>query len=366
MKEEHKSIEAFMSLLKSGLWEQEAHLLLCGKVNYQEVMHLAEEHAVSGIIAAGLEHVVDVKVPKKDILQFVGQTLQLEQQNQAMNNFIGVLVDKMRKVGIYTLLVKGQGIAQCYEKPLWRASGDVDLYLSESNYIKAQLLLCSTASHVDTEDKKKMHLAMTIDSWAVELHGTLHTDLSTRINKGLDEIHHKIFYGGKVRSWNNAGTTIFLPAINEDVIIIFTHLLSHFFIEGVGFRQFCDWCRLLWKYKDQIDSNLLENRLNKMGLMRVWKVFATFAVSTLGMPEDAMPFYEKGKYSKRSKRVLNRVLKCGNFGHNNDLSYRTKYKGVTYKIVALYRRLLDFIRLSFIFPIDAPKFFVYYLFSKVF
>ena len=30
---------------------------------------------------------------------------------------------KMKDEGIFTLIVKGQGIAQCYEKPLWRAFG---------------------------------------------------------------------------------------------------------------------------------------------------------------------------------------------------------------------------------------------------
>ena len=59
--------------------------------------------------------------------------LQIEKQNSAMNSFIGVLVEKMRKEGIYTLLIKGQGVAQCYEKPLWRSCGDIDLYLSEDN-----------------------------------------------------------------------------------------------------------------------------------------------------------------------------------------------------------------------------------------
>lgn len=35
-----------------------------------------------------------------------------------MNQFVGRLMADMRKAGIYTLLVKGQAVAQCYEKPL--------------------------------------------------------------------------------------------------------------------------------------------------------------------------------------------------------------------------------------------------------
>ena len=365
MKDRHKHIEAFMALLKAGLWEKDVRLQPFGETDFADVKKLAEEQSVVGLVAAGLEHVADVKVPKEDVLQFVGQALQIEQQNKEMNKFLVSLVNKMRNADIYSLLVKGQGIAQCYERPLWRTSGDVDLYLSKSNYTAARSFLSTIASHVDAEDEKMKHLGMTINSWVVELHGAMHTDFSARVNRGLDEIHHRIFYGGEVRSWNYAGTTIFLPNVNEDVMIVFTHLLNHFFIEGVGLRQICDWCRLLWKHKDQIDTDLLKTHLSRMGLMRIWKVFATFAVTELGMPEEAMPFYEKGKHSHSSKRVLKRVLRSGNFGHNKDLSYRERYSGMTYKLVAFWRRLLDFASLTFTFPMDAPRFFVSYLFGKV-
>lgn len=59
------------------------------------------------LIAAGMEYIVDTKPAKKDVLQFVGQTFQIEERNKAMNYFIGILVDKMKDAGIFTLLVKG-------------------------------------------------------------------------------------------------------------------------------------------------------------------------------------------------------------------------------------------------------------------
>lgn len=357
--------KAFLSLVRAGLWEKEANLIPCGKVDYDEIIRLAEEQSVIGLVTAGVEHVTDLKVPKEIVLQFVGQTLQLEKKNKEMNVFLVSLIKQMRDADIYSLLVKGQGVAQCYERPLWRASGDIDFYLSESNYIKARSFFCFKASHIDVEDTKKMHQGMTINSWVVELHGTMHTDLSTRVNKGLDEIHHRIFYGGEVRSWNNAGTTIFLPSANDDILIVFTHILNHLFIEGVGLRQICDWCRLLWTYRNTIDKELLRRRLDKMSLLRIWRVLACLAVNELGMPEEAMPFYTKGKYENRSRKVLGKVLESGNFGHNKDLTYRVKYSGITYKIVSFWRRLGEFASLTLAFPVDAPRFFVTYLFHKV-
>lgn len=78
-----------------------------------------------GLVLAGLER-SDVKPPKPVLLQWIGEVQMLEQRNQAMNYFIGVVVEKMREAGIETLLLKGQGVAQCYVRPLWRSCGDVD------------------------------------------------------------------------------------------------------------------------------------------------------------------------------------------------------------------------------------------------
>ena len=168
----------FLKLLRAGLWEedisvQDSRFTVHGDVNWDEVYRLAQEQSVLGLVAAGLEHVTDVKAPKMVSLQFVGDALVLEEHNKAMNDFIADIVVKMKAAGIYSLLVKGQGVAQCYERPLWRTCGDVDLLLNKENYEKAKSFLSPLASSVDPEDKVRLHLAMTIDNWIVELHGTL-------------------------------------------------------------------------------------------------------------------------------------------------------------------------------------------------
>jgi hypothetical protein len=288
----------------------------------------------------------------------------IEQQNKAMNKFIAELIEKLRNADIYTLLVKGQGVAQCYERPFWRACGDVDLLLSADNYEKAKAFLTPFAEHVDPEERVMKHLGMTIGEWVVELHGTMHTEISQRVNRVIDEVQDACFKKGGVRSWNNVGTNILLPSPDNDIILVFTHILEHFFVEGVGLKQVCDWCRLLWTNRDSLNYGLLEKRIRKMGLMTEWKAFASMAVDVLGMPEKAMPMYDS-RFSKRGQRVLTRILKSGNMGHNNDLSYRTKYSGLTYKLVALWRRVKDFASFTKMFPIDAPRFFVYYVMRKV-
>ena len=141
MKLSYNNTQAFFALVRAGLWESEVRLLPLGKINFNMIYRMAQEQSLVGLVAAGVEHLNDVKMPRELALSFVGYSLQLEQRNTAMNKFIEVLIDKMRDADIYTLLVKGQGVAQCYERPLWRTLGDVDLLLDEDNYEKAKAFL---------------------------------------------------------------------------------------------------------------------------------------------------------------------------------------------------------------------------------
>lgn len=303
--------QAFFALLRAGLWEKEVRLLPYGEVNYAEVMRLAQEQAVVGLIAAGLEHVVDVKIPQVWALQFAGQFIQMEQRNKTMNTFIAETVDGMRNVGIYTVLVKGQGIAQCYEKPLGRASGDVDFFMSEDNYQKAKAYLNPFASKGKQERQYSKEIGFYVNQWLIELHGTLHTGLSSRVDREIDAVQRDVFYGGKVRSWMNGHTQVFLPGADEDVFFVFTHFLKHFYKEGgVTIRQMCDWCRLLYTFSDSMDSRLLEQRIKRAGLFSEWKAFASVAVDYLEMPVEAMPFYTKDKkWNRKAEKIVAFILK---------------------------------------------------------
>ena len=365
--------ELFYKLVRAGLWA-DAETTDFGiqgftdSVDWEKVYQLAEEQSVIGLVLAGIEQFkkanVNLALDQELLLQLIGEVQMLEQQNKAMNDFIAELIEKMRIADIYTILVKGQGIAQCYERPLWRSCGDVDLLLNADNYEKAKTFLTPLADHVDPEEINMKHLGMTIGDWIVELHGTMHTEISSRVNLGVDEAQDACFKKGGVRSWNNGGTNILLPSPDNDVILVFTHILEHFFVEGVGLKQVCDWCRLLWTYRSDLDLKLLESRIQNMGLMIVWKAFGAMAVDVLGIPKEAMPFYDES-FRKKGQRVLARIMKSGNMGHNNDLNYRAKYSGMTYKLVALWRRIKDFAGFAMIFPIDAPKFFVYYVLRKI-
>lgn len=364
------NIQAFFALLQAGLFpiHDEGFMVnesLFQDVEWEKIYQLAQEQSVQGLILAELEH-SDVKPPQMLLLQWIGEVQMTEQRNKEMNTYIAELIENLRESDVYAILVKGQGVAQCYEKPFWRCSGDIDLLLSNDNYNKAKSTLIPIASEVANEDATTKHQAMVINGFDVELHGKMPFTLSMRVEAGIDEVLDDLFCRGNVRSWDCNGTQVFLPSPDDDVIIVFTHFLHHFFIEGVGLRQICDWCRLLYTYRDSLNISLLESRIRKMGLMSEWKAFYNLASRYLGMPDlDSRFMVHDSRFDKKADRIMELALESGNFGHNKDLSYRTRYSGMTYKIVAAWRRFLDFCRFAAIFPLDAPLFFVTYVMGKV-
>ena len=353
--------QAFFELLRAGLWEKEAQLLQYGKVDYDDVFRIADEQSVIGLVTAGIEHVQDVKIPQDIVLQFIGTSLQLEQQNKAMNGFVAKLIEKLRKEYVYALLVKGQGIAQCYEKPLWRASGDVDLLLDANNYEKAKAYcdkIADSSSNETEKNKERLHQEYQIGDWTVELHGTMHADLSRQMDGVIDQMQRETFDKKQVRIWKNGDVDVYLPSPDNDVIFVFTHILQHLFFEGIGLRQICDWCRLLWTYRSELDLRLLESRIREMGAMSEWKVLAAFAVKYLGMPADAMPLYsENAKWKSKADRICSFIMEVGNFGHNREVEWSNPFKR---RLMLIWHRITDTVRLSLVFPIDAPKFLMNY------
>ena len=383
--------KCFLELVRAGLWGfNDKHNLddtLFEGVDWEELYLLAEEQSVVGLLAAGLDYLkiqdshnlkaqecaqrssARFMCPLKLKLNIIGEALQIEQRNLTMNDFVVRLMEKLRNENVTAILVKGQGVARCYEKPLWRTSGDVDLLLSNDNYNSAKTVLESIADEVAEENKTTKHQAYVIKDFDVELHARMPFGISGRVDKVIDEVIESSLCSHVNVNLNDNGE-VWLPRADEHVFLVFTHFLHHFFIEGVGLRQICDWCRMLFTYRKSLNYGLLEQRIHKAGLITEWKVFATLAVDFLGMPIEAMPMYnendnEDEKLKQKAEKVLMRVIKSGNFGHNKDLTYRTKYRGVKYKIVATWRRFTDFASLVPVFPMDAPSFFFTYVFNKV-
>ena len=345
-------------MLRAGLWEESEKQISLGEaVDWPTVYRLAREQAVLGLVLAGINRLpAEQQPPLKMLMRSIGEIQALEKMNLQLNAFVEGWVEKFHDSGIRVYLIKGQGIAQCYERPLWRSCGDADFFLSQADYVKAKSLIIPTAEFVKQENTYSRHQAIRMGRWTVELHGSLRGGLSTRIDKNLDEIGEEILSGKNPRYWMAGNTQVSLPDVNDDAVYVFTHILKHFYKGGIGLRQICDWCRLIWTYRAEIDRGKLEKRLERMGLITEWKSFAALVVNVLGMPAEAMPLYDASeRFSRKANRIGAFVLAVGNFGSNRE-GRSADDPFVKRKAVSFGRRCADLIRHARIFPLDSFRF----------
>lgn len=357
----------FFELLKAGLFpiHGEGGMVndsLFKDLDWEKVYQLAQEQSVQGVVLQGIDwfkvHDSGFTVPQVLLLQWIGEVQIIEQQNKTLNAFINSITKKFENEDVRGLLVKGQGVAQCYERPFWRVSGDVDLILDEENYQRGKLVLSKMASLEHEENLFDKHYSAEVDGFCVELHGTMRGMLTKKADDFMDALQVDLFKNNRFREWNNDGTVVKLPCPDDDVLFVFTHILKHFFHYGIGLRQVFDWCRLLYRYREKLDFRLLESRICMMGLMSEWKVFGALAVEYLGYPKDTMPFLESSRaqeFKKKADKVLAFILEIGNFGHNRDNSYYNNTNAIVRGLMSLWRHTCDSFKHSFIFPIDSVR-----------
>lgn len=349
--------ELFIELLQISLGTRDRLSRAPSDREWRQLYDLAEEQAIVGVLALGIDRLPKEEWPPKAVrLQWIGMTRLIEQKNLSMNAFIKDLIVQLKAEGIDALLIKGQGVAQCYENPLWRSCGDVDLLLDAENYNKAKEYLISISDDVDEENVSNLHLGMTVKDWVVELHGTFRSGLWKSMDREIDALQTETFEKKQTRIWRNNGEDISLPAVNNHVLFVFTHILQHFFMGGIGLRQICDWCMLMTVYQSSIDTELLKQRIREMGLMSEWKAFSAVAVSWLGMNAADIPLYSSArKWQRKASRIVDFILETGNFGHNRDRQQYKKHSFFVYKAIAFWLNTKDSMKHFMIFPKDATK-----------
>lgn len=191
---------------------------------------MAKQQSVIGLVAAGIEHVRNLRTEKDISLVFARHVIQLELRNKEMNVFVAMLFDSTHNNNnISAILLKGQGVAQCYERPLWRESGDVDMFFKKEDYAKAIECLAPLASFRDNKAINAKHFEIKIGEWDVEIQGCLVSSFSSKINFVLNEIMNETFHKGEIRYWENYGVQIPLLSADNDAIYVFFAFSASFF-----------------------------------------------------------------------------------------------------------------------------------------
>ncbi|MGM9773598.1 MAG: nucleotidyltransferase family protein [Candidatus Egerieousia sp.] len=358
-----KSLDAlFFKFVRCGLWNKASVIdSIPSEMEWKQLFVLFRQQAILGIFVSALENLKKEDVPEAIRMKAALSAVTLEKANAKLNKALAEVGKIFDENGILYTVVKGPSVAQCYDKPLWRAPGDIDLFMPHDSYEKAKQIIIPLADSVMKEGVNVKHYAFFYKGVEFELHGTMFTQLSNRIDSTLLSLQNKMFLERSLREWDNNGYRVLSPGINEDAVILFTHFVKHFFKKGLGLRQVCDWSQFLNRYYDKLDIDRLKVEIRELGLMSEWVAFASFAVDFLGHPSDKMPFYKGGK-SNKARRIWKYLKRVGNFGQiRQDLKPINSTPYFVRKASSFFAMLKDVVEHTLLFPLDSISFFFYYL-----
>lgn len=303
-----KSAEILFKLLRLSLGREEEFPLL-DEASWQEVYDLAKEHALLGVIFRGIEALPDEKWPPKKLsMREYSQVKFIRGRNESLDKLSRIVCDRLRSDGLDCVLIKGQGLAALYDDPTLRVGGDIDVWSSAPrerliSYARASKPACKVFyHHVDLKPAGKFE---------VELHFTPTWMNSPFANRRLQAF----FEEQKPRLFNNSAEGLPVPDCEFNRVFILVHIYRHLFSEGVGLRQLMDYYHVLRTGFSSGQKAASVKVIESLGLGRFAAAVMYVLGYVFGLEKECMLVDPD---SRRGEKLLEEVLRAGNFGHGDD------------------------------------------------
>lgn len=323
-----RSKQQLLELIRSSLWGSEADINLFEKgVDWAEVLQLAKEQTLLGVVSAAIERLPLSLHPSR------GDRLRLHQK-VALNRIyrghqveiLAEMIEMVKRAGVEKpVLLKGLGAGLNYPDPGLRQCGDIDLYVGDRNYIAVCEFIRKELSLKEEKNYSEHHFTFTFRGNIVEIHRYATAPNSVAFRSGeFIEWSMEQLEGEELREVSIEGVRVYLPPYNFDFIYIFYHTWRHFLTGGVGLRQMCDWACYTSALYNNIDREEIMRLVTLFRLERAVALFASIAVRALGVAPEKIFGYDKID-DQLYQSAMERIWSRGNFGYYNvDNQRRTK------------------------------------------
>ena len=305
---------------------------------------MAEKQAVSGIAFLALDKLSKVgqRPPLLLLYEWIGLNEQICSQNQIVNQRCKDATRLFSDVGYHSCILKGQGNAQMYPVPSARTSGDIDIWV----YGKRKEITKFVKQKCPKAYEQYLHINFPFyNDVPVEVHYTPGRLLVPKYNKRFQEWCENYKWNDNRSINDSLGFNI--PTVEFNVVYQMVHIMTHFFVEGIGLRHFMDYYYVLKElHKSQNSSDNFEELFEYFGMLKFAQGVMWLEKVALGIEEELLIVSPDGRIGKV---ILKEMEEGGNFGQY-DTRYAGRNKGVLLRGLADSYRLL---KLARYFPQDS-------------
>ena len=276
-------------------------------------LDIANEQALPGILLSALEKLPKEQLPPQTVLlQWIGLGQMIEQQNKLLNRKCSELVKKISADGYRSCLLKGQGNAIMYPDSYRRTTGDIDIWIEGGKkriveYVHKLFPDISIQYH---------HMDFPIfEDVEVEAHYFPSFSYNKIYNKRLQNY----FEEKSKEQFDNyvllEGAKISIPTVPFNIVFQLSHMMRHFFTQGLGLRHAVDFYYLLFQPISEEDMKETVAVIKRCGMYKFLcaMMYIERSIFSLQKNIDIAPANEKA-----GKMVLNEMMKGGYFGKSFD------------------------------------------------
>ena len=336
----------FLELVQVALGSRDKLSRLPTEPEWNELFVTAQKQAVAALLLPVIDKIVEEGngLPKQLIYSWIGIGQQTMAQNRIVNQRCVELTKLFAGFGYRCCILKGQGNATFYDYPLSRAPGDIDIWIDADREIIKRYV---TKRYPNAKDSN-LHIDFPIyDDVPVELHYRPTIARSIKYNKRLQNYYDTLSDDCFRNMVQLDEGSINVPVTELNVVMQMSHVMNHFFEEGIGLRQIIDLYYLL--KKTDFDRSKMEYKLWHLGMGRFTMAMMWVLYHELGLDEK---YLIAKPDKKRGRLLLKDILAGGNFGRFYQHPEKKLYSKspLAYKIIRNLRFFWLFPMESFISP----------------
>lgn len=339
-------INAYFDFLKFCLNDKAAIPHSIQNLDWEGLHQFGKEQTILGILYHGIEKLSEspYKPDTAIVMKFYVFHQQVMKANkQVYEDAARITKTFKKKYGINTCVMKGQANALMYPDPFMRTPGDIDLWVDA-----AADEIIKIARRLDAKSEIGYHhIQVRYSKTPVELHffpsfmGNLFYEY--RMRKYFN-LHKKEQFQNKKQLPEKIGIINTLTP-DFDRIFQMSHLMHHFFFEGIGLRQMIDYYYLLKQGTTTDEKAETIANLKRFNMFKFASAVMYIMKEDLGL-EDKYLLMEPNK--KIGKLLEKEIILSGNFGfHDKRFSFSGKSVYEQY-FVEIYRNL----HFAFEFPAE--------------